>query len=195
MESYRDICIYDANSYFLIIGRTKSSKCYKLLKIRKNPDILEIQEVKRSFKKEELSSYVKNLLTDSNKSIIMHAEAILGAVKFLQGFYLFVVAKKSKVATLRGKSVYKIEAAKLIKLYSEKKTKDEKKYIDIFNSLDLLLGFYFSYSYDVTHTLQENIIKDLQTSQPVKTRVRAKTFHSYTGPEDHLNLEQAEIYG
>ena len=45
METYRDISIYDANNYFLLIGRTKSAEFYKLLKIKKHSNSLEIQEV------------------------------------------------------------------------------------------------------------------------------------------------------
>jgi phosphatidylinositol 3,5-bisphosphate 5-phosphatase len=192
MESYRDIEIYDLGGYFLVIGRSKFQNVYKVIKIKKLPITLEIQEVKRSFTKAELDSYLKNIFHDQQKPPFITAEVILGVKKFLQGFYLFIVTKKTKVGVLRGKSVYKISSAKLLKLFSEKKTKDEKRYLDIFYSLDLQLGFYFSYTYDLTHTLQENIITGLSTSQPEKLRARAKTFHSIS--ENAVDLEQEELY-
>ena len=192
MEAYRDISIYDANSYFILVGRTKSSSFYKILKIRKQSTSLEIQEVKRSFTEHELTSYLKGLFEGQIKPVLMHAEVILGVIKFLQGYYLFAVTKKSKSAVLRGKSLYKIECAKLLKLFPEKKTKDEKRYVDIFYTLDLALGFYFSYSYDLTQTLQENLVTSLQQSCTVeRNRSRAKTFAS---SDEHPNIRLQEIY-
>ena len=108
METYRDISIYDANNYFLLIGRTKSAEFYKLLKIKKLSNSLEIQEVKRSLKKSDLNIYLKDLLQGENRNPVVHAEVLLGVIKFLQGFYLFIVTKKLKVAILRGKAIYKV---------------------------------------------------------------------------------------
>ena len=81
-----------------------------------------------------------------------------------------------------------------MKLFSEKKTKDEKRYLDIFYSLDLGLGFYFSYSYDLTSTLQENIVWNLSETQKEKTRSRAKTFDDIEEAHLTANLEQKALY-
>lgn len=194
METYRDIAIYDLSNHYLLIGRPKSAAFYKLLKIKKAPSLLEIQEVKKNFKKSEIGVYLKDMLRDENKQPIIKAEVLLGAVKFLQGYYLYIVTKKTKVGILRGKSLYRVDSAKLFKLFTDKKTKDEKKYVDIFNSLDIQLGFYFSYSYDLTHTLQENILNTLMTLQPERSRNRARTFHSVTDHEPIMAFEQKELY-
>lgn len=34
---------------------------------------------------------------------------------------------------------------------------DEQRYVKMFQSIDLSSNFYFSYSYDLTHTLQSNM--------------------------------------
>lgn len=34
---------------------------------------------------------------------------------------------------------------------------DEQRYVKMFQSIDLSSNFYFSYSYDLTHTLQNNM--------------------------------------
>lgn len=34
---------------------------------------------------------------------------------------------------------------------------DEQRYVKMFQSIDLSSNFYFSYSYDITHTLQSNM--------------------------------------
>lgn len=194
MESYRDITIYDLNTYFLLVGHTKSSPLYKLLKIRKLPNTLEIQEVKRTFTENELESYLKSILSGSGRQEIVKANVVLGVIKFLQGFYLFIVTEKYKVAMLRGKSVYKVKSTKLLKLFPEKKTKDEKHYIEIFKTLDLTSGFYFSYSYDLTHTLQENIVKSLQSTAVIdRSRARAKTFYSFNSGTN-VNFDLQGIY-
>lgn len=46
---------------------------------------------------------------------------------------------------------------------------DEQRYVKMFQSIDLSSNFYFSYSYDLTHTLQHNmtLIKQLEKESMV----------------------------
>lgn len=57
-------------------------------------------------------------------------------------------------------SIYKIEDTATIYIPSEN-TKpqhpDEQRYLKMFQAIDLSTNFYYSYSYDITHTLQMNI--------------------------------------
>ena len=42
------------------------------------------------------------------------------------------------------------------------KQNDEEKYVDLFKQIKISEGFYFSYTYDLTHTLQNNILKQVK---------------------------------
>lgn len=198
MESYRDIEIYDLQSYFLLTGRTKSSSMYKLLKIKKLPQTLELQEVKQTFTRPQLDSYLQECIKEGFPTLLIKAEALLGVTQFTQGYYLYFVTKKQKSAKIRGKSLYRIIATKLFKIFPEKKTKAEKRYKDIFNSLDIDLGFYFSYSYDLTFTLQENIYTSFKSKKNSKNlnfkEKKHNTFHSFSLPKTSAEFEIKEIY-
>ena len=89
----------------------------------------------------------------------MSAFGIVGFVRFLEGFYLILITKRRRVAQLGHHSIYKIEDTHMIYIPSEvdKSNSDEIKYYKMFQNIDLSSNFYFSYSYDLSHTLQYNM--------------------------------------
>lgn len=95
------------------------------------------------------------------KHIIRDACGVLGLVKFLKGFYLIMITQKKKVAKIGLHKVYQIKDMKMISLFNWSKTKtrfvEEQKYINLFQQIKIAEGFYFSYTYNLTHTLQNNI--------------------------------------
>lgn len=42
---------------------------------------------------------------------------------------------------------------------------DESKYLQIFHRIEIGTGFYFSYTYDLTRSLQDNIMRKVRTKQ------------------------------
>lgn len=73
---------------------------------------------------------------------------------------MLLITKRRKAAMLGQHSIYKIEDTKLVYLPNED-TRDfqqeEQRYVKMFNAIDLSSNFYFSYSYDLTNTLQHNL--------------------------------------
>nr|XP_053633304.1 polyphosphoinositide phosphatase-like [Cherax quadricarinatus] len=67
---------------------------------------------------------------------------------------------------------------------------DEPKYVRLFQNIDLSSNFYFSYSYDLTHSLQYNMAPP--TDIPIELLAHCKTSASTVGEiekaEDFLNL-------
>lgn len=103
--------------------------------------------------------------------MISAGKAILGAVKFLKGYYLILVTKSSLILTLMGHNIYEIDRYELIPLFSDdvpslwekitvKQDNDlaEKRYKEIFMTIRLNKGFYYSYTYNLTRTCQANIV-------------------------------------
>lgn len=87
------------------------------------------------------------------------AFGILGFVRFIEGYYIVLITKRRKVATIGFHSVYKIEDTACIYIPSEGSSKnpDELRYLKLFQSIDLSSNFYFTYSYDLTNSLQYNL--------------------------------------
>ena len=66
--------------------------------------------------------------------------------------------------------------------------KSENKYFQFFKDVDLTKGFYFSYTYDLTKSLQENMISRIVS--PFKGEIEWQDMRSQTvKPED---LERAQ---
>ena len=64
-----------------------------------------------------------------------------------------------------GHYIYQIEGTELVPLTpgrfkSDARNTEEQRFLTILNSLDLTRAFYYSYSYDVTRTLQHNITRE-----------------------------------
>jgi hypothetical protein len=75
-----------------------------------------------------------------------------------------VITKRSPVALLGGHYVYHIDETRLISIASDELRKtdrnpEEARYLSTLDHLDISKTFYFSYSYDITRTLQANILR------------------------------------
>uniref|UniRef100_A0A1X7TUT7 SAC domain-containing protein n=1 Tax=Amphimedon queenslandica TaxID=400682 RepID=A0A1X7TUT7_AMPQE len=85
------------------------------------------------------------------------AFGIVGFIRFLESYYIILITKRKPVANIGGHILYKIEDTAMHCLSAptgRPAHPDESKYIKIFQNVDLSSSFYFSYSYDVTHSLQ-----------------------------------------
>jgi hypothetical protein len=163
MESYSEIDLYDCTNSVILVGRIKLAKTFSLIRILKDRDKPVIEElafnITAEAKDRQLFTNAADIRTGEK------VEALLGLTHFTQGHYLFVVTRKQKVAKIRSHSIYKIHETKLIKLFTTKSSRDEKRYREIFKEIDMSTGFYFSKSYDMTHTLQENTSFQLNRPQ------------------------------
>eukprot|EP00794_Sanderia_malayensis_P000047 gene47-641_t len=130
------------------------------------------------------------------------AFGIVGFVRFLEGYYMILISKRRRVALIGGHTIYKIDDTVMIPIPNDQaKVKfsnpDEAKYLRIFQNVDLSSNFYFSYSYDPTHTLQYNLAPDFG----LPTKFRDPTSKEEYGDEkqsaevpheDFQNVEEAE---
>jgi phosphatidylinositol 3,5-bisphosphate 5-phosphatase len=90
-----------------------------------------------------------------------------GFIRFTAGYYMSVITKRSPVALLGGHYVYHIDETRLISIASDEirkldKKPEEARYLSTLDHLDISKTFYFSYSYDITRTLQSNILRQRQ---------------------------------
>jgi len=106
---------------------------------------------------------------------------ILGFVRFLDCYYLILITQRKKVGVISGNTIYGVKATEMVSI---RPIKDggvnqswgkqvmgavnkrlnptqheiaEQRYLGLFQFIDLTKDFYFSYTYDLTHSLQRNI--------------------------------------
>ena len=75
---------------------------------------------------------------------------------------MILITKRRKVALVGHHTIYKVEDVAMVYIPSEsvrKHDSEEAKYVKMFQSVDLSSNFYFSYSYDLTHSLQYNMTR------------------------------------
>jgi len=121
---------------------------------------------------------ILDAVDDGNKAIggltkLLTAWGIIGFIRFTAGYYMSVITKRSPVALLGGHYVYHIDETRLISIASEEarktdKNPEEARYLSILENLDISKTFYFSYSYDITRTLQSNILRQRELFQQGK---------------------------
>ena len=82
-----------------------------------------------------------------------------------------MITQRKKVAKIGYHNIYTIKDMKMIPLFkwhSNHRKDDEQKYVDLFKKINLSDGFYFSYTYDLTHTLQYNMLQTVKKEQNKK---------------------------
>jgi phosphatidylinositol 3,5-bisphosphate 5-phosphatase len=88
--------------------------------------------------------------------VVPTAYAILGFVKFLKGYYIIMVTERRRVAKIGLHSIYCIKKTEMVCLFNsvENTNRDEEQtYVNLFQQFEVAKNFYFSYTYDLTHSL------------------------------------------
>lgn len=163
--------LYETASRYYIVGGDVTEKRYRILKIDRNThdSDLNIVDEKIIYSQKEMAA-ILDTIDDGNKGtggITQRCTTwgLLGFIKFTGPYYMLLITKKSTVAMVGGHYVYQVDGTELIPLTPPKYKPDirntkESRFIGILNNLDLTRSFYYSYSYDITRTLQHNITRE-----------------------------------
>ncbi|KZC14668.1 Polyphosphoinositide phosphatase [Dufourea novaeangliae] len=125
---------------------------------------------------------------------LVPAFGLLGFVRFLEGYYIILVTKRRRVAVIGHHTMYKIEDTSMIYIPNDTVRvfhPDEQRYVKMFQSIDLSSNFYFSYSYDLTHTLQYNMStpKHIKSNMPnISGKVSNQTENDIEDAGDFYNM-------
>ncbi|CAG9765575.1 unnamed protein product [Ceutorhynchus assimilis] len=169
ISSIQKMALYETKSKYYLVGSNNSQTRFRVLKIdRTEPKDLEIHDDKVEYSAEEIRDLVnmiesgnrKTSATISGISRYISAFGIVGFIQFLEGYYVILITKRRKVAVIGHHTLYKIEDTTMIYIPHDSIRAvhpDESRYVKMFQSIDLASNFYFSYSYDLTHSLQHNL--------------------------------------
>ncbi|XP_067120372.1 polyphosphoinositide phosphatase [Centruroides vittatus] len=170
ISSVQKIALYETKARFFLVGSNNTQTKFRVLKI----DRTELKElIVIDDKMEYTHKEIRDLLTmidvgnrprpgqkSSGLNRTVSAFGIVGFIKFLEGYYIILVTKRRRVAVIGHHTIYKIEDTSMVYIPSEGEkysNPDEARYVKMFQNVDLSSNFYFSYSYDITHTLQYNL--------------------------------------
>ncbi|KKY28302.1 putative polyphosphoinositide phosphatase fig4 [Phaeomoniella chlamydospora] len=162
--------LYETAGWFYIVGGDLLDRKYRILKIDRTvePGELNIVEDDIVYTKKEMNQ-ILNAVDEGNKSsgglkLKCSTWGLLGFIRFTGAYYALFITKRSQVAMIGGHYVYQVDGTDLVQV-TQSRTKAEKnteeaRFLGILQNLDLTKSFYFSYSYDITRTLQFNIMRE-----------------------------------
>ncbi|KIH47152.1 hypothetical protein ANCDUO_22792 [Ancylostoma duodenale] len=178
----RRVTVYETAGRFYLVGCDTSGTRFKVLKIdRIDSKALLTGEPECDYSKDEILELLATITEGSSVVYrssasmngksgrkgspglierISNAFGLLGVVRFLEGYYLIVVTKANIIASFGYHSIYKIAEVAMISLAMDglSTSAEEQRYVKIFQSVDLSTDFYFSYTYDLSRSLQENVL-------------------------------------
>ncbi|KAF8440057.1 polyphosphoinositide phosphatase [Boletus edulis BED1] len=164
---FNKFTLYDNKLRFYIVASNASDSRHRIIKIDRTSQVdLEVVEDETDYSGKQMSAMLK-MLDDGNKGsggigkdrVI---SGIAGFVRFTAGWYMIVISKRSVVALLGGHYLYHCESTDIIPVCANHKIEkpaEEQRLLNIFKQVDMSKNFYFSYSYDITSTLQDNLTK------------------------------------
>ncbi|KAK0627715.1 SacI homology domain-containing protein [Immersiella caudata] len=197
--------LYETASRFYIVGGDMTEKRYRILKIDRTTDDaseLSITDDKTVYTQKDMNQLL-DTIDDGNKGtgglkLRCTTWGLLGFIKFTGPWYMLLITKKSTVAMIGGHYVYQIDGTDLIPLTSpgfkaDQRNTEESRFLGILNNLDLTRSFYYSYSYDITRTLQYNIRRERDALLKGKPCNVDDDFNSMFVWNNHLLTPAAKI--
>ncbi|XP_059898083.1 polyphosphoinositide phosphatase isoform X1 [Gadus macrocephalus] len=171
ISGVQSLVVYETRARYFIVGSNQAQTKHRVLKIdRTEPKDLVIIDDKHVYSQQEVRELLGRLdlgnrtkigqKGSSGLSRAVSAYGIVGFVRFLEGYYIVLITKRRKMADIGGHSIYKVEDTSMIYIPNDSVRvthPDEARYVRIFQNVDLSSNFYFSYSYDLSHSLQYNL--------------------------------------
>ncbi|XP_078256020.1 polyphosphoinositide phosphatase isoform X2 [Rhinoraja longicauda] len=177
------LVLYETRARYFLVGSNHAETKHRVLKFdRTEPKDLVVIDDRHVYSQQEVQELLSRLdmgnrtkmgqkgLSGLSKTV--SAYGIVGFVRFLEGYYIVFITKRRKVADIGGHSIYKIEDTTNVYIPNDSVRiahPDEAKYVRIFQSVDLSSNFYFSYSYDLTHSHQFNLTVLKMPSEGLKS--------------------------
>lgn len=164
--------LYETNTRYWIAGSDVNDKAFQLLRIERNspPGQIGLFEDKTIYDARQIAEVLASI-DEGNKATgglrkKCQFWGLLGFIRFTEAYYMLIITKRQQAALIGGHYVYQIEGTELVPLttgsssrFMSDRNAEETRFLSILGNVDLSKQFYFSYSYDITHSLQHNIIR------------------------------------
>ncbi|KAE8656235.1 Phosphoinositide phosphatase SAC2 [Hibiscus syriacus] len=151
-----------------MIGRDKNRTLWRVLKIdRSNPSELTVVEDSTAYSEIECCDLLRRIHEGNRSSgglkFVTACYGIVGFVKFLESYSMMLITKRKKIGAICGHTIYAISKSEMIPISkfpiqsNMAYSKNEKRYKKLLSTVDLTKDFFFSYTYNVMHSLQRNL--------------------------------------
>ncbi|KAK5121437.1 hypothetical protein LTR85_005270 [Meristemomyces frigidus] len=167
--------LYETNARYWITGADITDRYFRLLRIDRTspPGQIMLFEDETIYERREMNEVLASIhegnRTTGGLRLKYNFWGLLGFIRFTEAYYMLIITKRQQTATIGGHYVYQIEGTEMVPLttgassrFLRDRNPEEARFLGILANLDLTKSFYFSYSYDITHSLQENIIRNRQ---------------------------------
>ena len=130
---------------------------------RKLPRQLEFAEDPREYTADECRVQIDRLIADGGGTIAKPVTAfgILGFICLVESYHMAIVARRRSVGRILGHEIFAVEQVQYIQILagkmSEEARKTEGRYAKFLADSHLTSPCFFSYTYDLTSTLQSNM--------------------------------------
>ncbi|KAG8884546.1 phosphatidylinositol-3,5-bisphosphate 5-phosphatase [Tulasnella sp. 332] len=175
--------LYENKRRFYIVSSDSTDALHRLLRIdRTSPSELDVVEDDMVYSSKQMEEVLKMIeegnrgsggLTKSQPFFgiagVSNGPQIFpkGFIRFTAGWYMIVISKKSPVAVIGGHYIYHVEDTSMYSVTYNQKVEnptEEQRLMTAFRQVDMSRNFYFSYTYDLTSTLQHNLTQAGRTS-------------------------------
>lgn len=191
--------LYETASRYYLVGGDITDNKFRILKIDRTADSgdLIIAEDDIVYTKKEMNQLL-NAVDDGNKTsgglrLKCSTWGLLGFIRFTGAYYMLLITKRSQVAMIGGHYIYQVDGTELVSLTVSSSSRfkldrdvEETRFVGILNNLDLSRSFYFSYSYDITRTLQHNIVRERRTLHGGNANIPERSHNSMFVWNHHL---------
>ncbi|VEU20782.1 DEKNAAC101669 [Brettanomyces naardenensis] len=158
--------VYVTSRRMYVVGSNTRETVFRILEIDlTSQEKLIIMEDNVYFNRTEIMDVLNGLEESSEGGLTKKITAVglLGFIRFTKYHYLLVVTKRRPVGVLGGHYLYHIDGTELIPVSNNPKrparNSEEARYLQTFMGIDLSKTFYYSYTYDLTNTLQVNSLR------------------------------------
>ncbi|GAM26714.1 hypothetical protein SAMD00019534_098890 [Acytostelium subglobosum LB1] len=182
--SMQKFVLYETKSRFYLVGSNRTKNRFRLLKIdRTYEDRVVISEDPTEYNKVQLQELL-TMIENANKeglSRVCSSYGLLGFIRFLHGYYIILITKRRKVGLIGTHIIYGIDDTTYVYIpttvpkANSPDFVDETRYKGLFLGLDLTKDFFFSYTYDITRTLQYNMTRYFHNPAPKTIQIDEKT--------------------
>ena len=162
--------VYETRTRLYVVGHTKEQDEWRILKVdRTEARDLVLHEDGAAYSKSECDRTLQEVSAGNQAhgglQFVTKAFGILGFVKFLEGYYMLLITKRTKLGSIDKHDIYTIAEVEHLPITHRDDVvkctdpKAESRYLRLLSSLDLTKGFFFSYTYNLECTFQNNRMK------------------------------------
>ena len=166
-KKIESITVYETPQRYLLVGLVRAD-AFRVVKIdRSDPFSINLVEEQHVYTTAQVAELVKQCRAKKTCSGV----GILGFVRFVQSWYMLVIVARRQVGLIGTHKIWAVDDSTVIAIGTLSKEDhemtrvDETRYKRLFFGIDLN-SFYFSYTYNLTRTLQHNMCRPEESAEP-----------------------------